>query len=147
MKHDLEDTRPFPGECRPYHGTEELSRSRSSVADGGLLQSIENGVVLGNRNADNVDALFQQLSLLMSLSRSIQTDDISAGVMIRSHLLYSDIEVIDACYSHHSVLARLAERFLFVHAMCLPRHHPLCTGHTKYSTMSAISNRTKLCRR
>src|SRR5450755_3745829 len=51
----------------------------------GLLQSIENGVVPGNRNADNGDALFQQHSLLMFPSKSIQTDGISAGVMVRSH--------------------------------------------------------------
>jgi fatty acid synthase subunit alpha len=50
----------------------------------GLLQSIENGAVPGNRNADNVDALFQQYSL-MFLSKSTQTDGISAGVMVRSY--------------------------------------------------------------
>jgi fatty acid synthase subunit alpha, fungi type len=52
----------------------------------GLLQSIENGVVPGNRNADNVDALFQQHSLLMFPSKAIQTDGISAGIMVRLHL-------------------------------------------------------------
>jgi len=61
----------------------------------GLLQSIGNGVIPGNRNADNVDALFQQHSLLMFPSKSIQTDGISAGVMVRSHKLYSDAEASD----------------------------------------------------
>jgi fatty acid synthase subunit alpha, fungi type/fatty acid synthase subunit beta, fungi type len=50
-----------------------------------LLQSVESGVVPGNRDADNVDALFQQHSLLMFSSKTIQTDGISAGVMVRSH--------------------------------------------------------------
>jgi fatty acid synthase subunit alpha, fungi type len=85
-EHNLEDTRPFPRQCHPYHGTEEFSRSlerwRSSMA--GLLQSIENRVVPGNCNADNIDALLQQHSLLMFPSKSIQTDGISAGVMVRS---------------------------------------------------------------
>ncbi|KAI9439787.1 fatty acid synthase [Lactarius indigo] len=47
----------------------------------GLLQSIASGVVPGNRNADNVDALFQQHSLLMFPSKTIKTDGITAGVM------------------------------------------------------------------
>jgi 3-oxoacyl-(acyl-carrier-protein) synthase len=89
VKHDLEDTRPFPKECHPYHGTEEFSRSLESGAAAwqmaGLLQSIGNGVVPGNRNADNVDAIFQQHLLLMFPSKSIQTDGISADVMVRSH--------------------------------------------------------------
>jgi fatty acid synthase subunit alpha, fungi type len=50
----------------------------------GLLQSIENRVVPGNRNADNIDAFFQQPSLMFPL-KSIQTDGIFAGVMVRSH--------------------------------------------------------------
>jgi fatty acid synthase subunit alpha len=48
----------------------------------GLLQSIASGVVPGNRNADNVDALFQQHSLLMFPSKTLQTDGITAGVMV-----------------------------------------------------------------
>jgi fatty acid synthase subunit alpha, fungi type len=50
----------------------------------GLLQSIASGIVPGNRNADNVDALFQQHSLLIFPSKTIQTDGITAGVMVRS---------------------------------------------------------------
>jgi hypothetical protein len=50
----------------------------------GLLQSVASGTVPGNRNADNVDALFQQHSLLMFPSKTIQTDGITAGVMVRS---------------------------------------------------------------
>jgi fatty acid synthase subunit alpha, fungi type len=48
----------------------------------GLLQSIASGTVPGNRNADNVDALFQQHSLLIFPSKTIQTDGITAGVMV-----------------------------------------------------------------
>ena len=40
----------------------------------GLLQSIATGMVPGKRNADNVDALFQEHPLLMFPSKSIQTD-------------------------------------------------------------------------
>jgi fatty acid synthase subunit alpha, fungi type len=50
----------------------------------GLLQSIASGTIPGNRNADNVDALFQQHSLLMFPSKTIQTDGIAAGVMVSS---------------------------------------------------------------
>jgi fatty acid synthase subunit alpha len=49
----------------------------------GLLQSITRHSSC-NRNADNVDALFQQHSLLMFLSKTIQTDGITAGVMVCS---------------------------------------------------------------
>jgi len=48
----------------------------------GLLQSIATGTIPGNRNADNVDAVFQQHSLLMFPSKTIQTDGITAGVMV-----------------------------------------------------------------
>ncbi|KAI0264369.1 fatty acid synthase [Gloeopeniophorella convolvens] len=47
----------------------------------GLLQTIGSGIVPGNRNADNVDALFQQHSLLMFPSKTLQTDGVTAGVM------------------------------------------------------------------
>jgi hypothetical protein len=121
------------------------------MGNGGLLQLIENGVVPGTPNVDNVDALFQQHSL-MFLSKSIQIDGISAGVMIRSHQLCSDIEAVNVRLTHVDVvvniwLARWAERLLlFIHDMCLP-HHPLCTSCTKYGTMSSISNCIKLCQR
>ena len=48
----------------------------------GVLQSIASGIIPGNRNADNVDALFQQHSLLMFPSKTLQTDGITAGVMV-----------------------------------------------------------------
>ena len=78
-----------PGNAVPIMAQKSLvGHSKGGAAAwqmAGLLQSIGNGVVPGNRNADNVDALFQQHSLLMFPSKSIQTDGISAGVMVRSH--------------------------------------------------------------
>ncbi|KAI0262764.1 hypothetical protein BC834DRAFT_1001727 [Gloeopeniophorella convolvens] len=42
-----------------------------------LLQTIGSGIVPGNRNADNVDALSQQHSLLMFPSKTLQTGGIT----------------------------------------------------------------------
>jgi len=47
----------------------------------GLLQSVDSGIVPGNRNADNVDADFRQYTYLMFPSKSIHTDGIRAGLM------------------------------------------------------------------
>ncbi|EIN09976.1 fatty acid synthase [Punctularia strigosozonata HHB-11173 SS5] len=47
----------------------------------GLLQSVITGVVPGNRNADNIDALFEERRMLMFPSKSIHTDGIRCGVM------------------------------------------------------------------
>jgi len=47
----------------------------------GLLQSVINGIVPGNRNSDNIDALFQQHTYLMFPAVPIHTDGIRAGVM------------------------------------------------------------------
>jgi fatty acid synthase subunit alpha len=47
----------------------------------GLLQSVHEGTIPGNRNADNVDAMFQKHTLLLFLSKTIHTDGIKAGVM------------------------------------------------------------------
>ncbi|KAI0787467.1 fatty acid synthase [Fomes fomentarius] len=47
----------------------------------GLLQSIESGIVPGNRNADNIDANFKQYTYLIFPSKTIHTNGIRAGVM------------------------------------------------------------------
>jgi len=47
----------------------------------GLLQSVNTGIVPGNRNNDNVDAEFHKYTYLMFSSQSIHTDGIRAGVM------------------------------------------------------------------
>ncbi|THH15787.1 hypothetical protein EW146_g4747 [Bondarzewia mesenterica] len=47
----------------------------------GLLQTVISGIVPGNRNNDNVDAMFQHYSYLMFPSKTIHTDGIRAGVM------------------------------------------------------------------
>lgn len=47
----------------------------------GLLQSINTGIIPGNRNNDNIDAEFQKYTYLMFPSKSIYTDGIRAGVM------------------------------------------------------------------
>jgi len=46
-----------------------------------LWQSINSGIIPGNRNADNIDADFRQWEHLMFPSRSIHTDGIRCGVM------------------------------------------------------------------
>ena len=47
----------------------------------GLLQSVNTGIIPGNRNSDNIDAEFQKYTYLMFPSKSIYTDGIRAGVM------------------------------------------------------------------
>lgn len=47
----------------------------------GLLQSVNTGIIPGNRNNDNVDAEFHKYTYLMFPSKSIHTDGIRAGVM------------------------------------------------------------------
>jgi len=47
----------------------------------GLLQSLNTGIIPGNRNNDNVDSHFQDRLFLMFPSKSIHTDGIRAGVM------------------------------------------------------------------
>lgn len=49
------------------------------------VSSSRSGKRFWQRNADNDDALFQQHSLLMFPSESIQTGGTFAGVMVRSH--------------------------------------------------------------
>ena len=47
----------------------------------GLLQSINAGIIPGNRNSDNIDAEFRKYTYLMFPSKSIYTDGIRAGIM------------------------------------------------------------------
>jgi len=47
----------------------------------GLLNTINSGIVPGNRSADNVDDHFQHRSFLMFPSKTIHTDGIRAGIM------------------------------------------------------------------
>ncbi|KAI0368773.1 fatty acid synthase [Pilatotrama ljubarskyi] len=47
----------------------------------GLLQSVDSGIIPGNRNADNIDANFKQYTYLIFPSKTIHTDGVRAGVM------------------------------------------------------------------
>ncbi|KAI0635636.1 fatty acid synthase [Trametes polyzona] len=47
----------------------------------GLLQSVQSGIIPGNRNADNIDANFKQHTFLIFPSKTIHTDGIRAGIM------------------------------------------------------------------
>ncbi|OBZ65349.1 hypothetical protein A0H81_14665 [Grifola frondosa] len=47
----------------------------------GLFQSVESGIIPGNRNADNVDANFKKYTYLVFPSKMIHTDGIRTGVM------------------------------------------------------------------
>lgn len=113
----------------------------------GLLQSIASGTVPGNRNADNVDALFQEHSLLMFPSKTIQTDGITAGVMVCPSS-YRLAYATNIFFSRHSVLAKLAERLLLsAHVTFLPQRRPLCSSHTRSDTRNAISSRINQCQK
>ncbi|KAF7312560.1 Fatty acid synthase subunit alpha [Mycena indigotica] len=47
----------------------------------GLLQTVNSGIVPGNRNADNIDSHFQDRRYLLFPSKPVHTDGIRAGVM------------------------------------------------------------------
>ncbi|KAF8525925.1 hypothetical protein BU17DRAFT_74311 [Hysterangium stoloniferum] len=47
----------------------------------GLCQTVNSGIIPGNRNADNVDKELQQWEYLMFPSKSIHTDGIKAGLL------------------------------------------------------------------
>ncbi|KAG9315241.1 hypothetical protein JVU11DRAFT_4375 [Chiua virens] len=47
----------------------------------GLLQTVDTGIIPGNRNCDNIDARFEAHHYLMFPSKSIHTNGIRAGVM------------------------------------------------------------------
>ncbi|CAK5268309.1 unnamed protein product [Mycena citricolor] len=47
----------------------------------GLVQTVASGIIPGNRNSDNVDAIFRDRTYLMFPSKTIHTDGIKAGVM------------------------------------------------------------------
>ncbi|KAH9856627.1 fatty acid synthase [Lenzites betulinus] len=47
----------------------------------GLLQSVDSGIIPGNRNADNIDVNFQKYTYLLFPSKTIHTDGIRAGAM------------------------------------------------------------------
>ena len=47
----------------------------------GILQSVNTGIIPGNRNRDNIDTEFRKHTYLMFPSKSIYTDGIRAGVM------------------------------------------------------------------
>ena len=75
MEHDFEELDCSPGNAVPIMAQKSLvGHSKGGAAawqKAGLLQSVESGVVPGNHDADNVDALFQQRSLLMFSSKII----------------------------------------------------------------------------
>lgn len=60
----------------------------------GLCQTVNSGIVPGNRNADNVDKELRQWEYLMFPSKSIHTDGIKAGLMVCRFALVHTI-VID----------------------------------------------------
>ncbi|EJU05022.1 fatty acid synthase [Dacryopinax primogenitus] len=74
-----------PGNCVPVIAQKYLTGHPKGGAAAwmlqGLIQSIESGIVPGNRNADNVDAVLRKFEYLMFPSKSIHTDGISAGLL------------------------------------------------------------------
>ncbi|KAJ1994195.1 fatty acid synthase alpha subunit Lsd1 [Dimargaris cristalligena] len=47
----------------------------------GMLQVLQTGIIPGNRNADNIDALLEKYDHVLYPSRSIHTDGIKAGLL------------------------------------------------------------------
>ncbi|KAI8145418.1 fatty acid synthase [Fennellomyces sp. T-0311] len=47
----------------------------------GMIQSLNSGIVPGNRNADNVDEVLKEFEYILYPSRSIQTDGLKAGLL------------------------------------------------------------------
>ncbi|KZP00458.1 fatty acid synthase [Calocera viscosa TUFC12733] len=74
-----------PGNCVPAIAQKFLTGHPKGGAAAwmlqGLVQSVESGIIPGNRNADNVDASLRKFEYLMFPSKSIHTDGINAGLM------------------------------------------------------------------
>lgn len=111
----------------------------------GLLHSVGTGIIPGNRNNDNVDAKFQHYSYLMFPSKTIHTDGVRAGVMVRSCGIspcqlransfissLPSVSVKSAALPSSSTLATSLPLF----------NHP-CTSHTGSVTTHATSSRTR----
>ena len=47
----------------------------------GMIQTLNSGLVPGNRNADNVDEVLKEFEYIVYPSRSIQTDGLKAGIL------------------------------------------------------------------
>ncbi|KAJ7749517.1 hypothetical protein DFH07DRAFT_553456 [Mycena maculata] len=62
----------------------------------GLIQTVTTGIVPGNRNSDNIDSHFKDRRFLIFPSKSIHTDGIRAGVMVRASCLKSTTTRSDA---------------------------------------------------
>ena len=105
----------------------------------GLLQSVSSGIVPGNRNAEyvmvsylrpfhlfllsNIDALFKKHTYLMFPSKTIHTDGIKAGVMVRR---YCCLEYpITHCYRLVVLRLRSSRRHL---RDCSPTLLTRCSG-------------------
>ncbi|KIK60627.1 hypothetical protein GYMLUDRAFT_998761 [Collybiopsis luxurians FD-317 M1] len=92
-----------------------------------LLDSINSGVIAGNRMADNVDDHFEHHTHLMFPSRSIQTDGIQAGIMssfsftqvsgtllmLHLHYLFRSIDPVKhEAYKQHAVHMKLSNKVM-----------------------------------
>ncbi|KIK50806.1 hypothetical protein GYMLUDRAFT_983925 [Collybiopsis luxurians FD-317 M1] len=92
-----------------------------------LLDSINSGVIAGNRMADNVNDHFEHCTHLMFPSRSIQTDGIQAGIMssfsftqvggtllmLHPHYLFGSIDPVKyEAYKQHAVHAKLSNKVM-----------------------------------
>jgi hypothetical protein len=140
----LETIKRTPGNAVPIMAQKSLvGHSKGGAAAwqmAGLLQTIEHGVVPGNRNADNIDALFQQHPLLMFPSKTIQTDGISAGIMVRSH--YIELE-IDRRLTHFEVVVRFWPGWrncsCYTSTLCACRSGALCVRVVQGTAQGAQS--------
>lgn len=84
----------------------------------GLCQTVNSGIIPGNRNADNVDKELQQWEYLMFPSKSIHTDGIKAGLMVRT-FVYRIANSIKNYIRLRSALGKLeALLLLFILVTC-----------------------------
>ncbi|QRV90063.1 fatty acid synthase subunit beta [Ceratobasidium sp. AG-Ba] len=74
-----------PGNAVPVIAQKNLTGHPKGAAAAwmllGLCQSINSGIIPGNRNADNVDPALREFDYLVFPSKSIHTDGIKAGLM------------------------------------------------------------------
>ncbi|KAG8716660.1 3-oxoacyl-[acyl-carrier-protein] synthase [Ceratobasidium sp. 394] len=74
-----------PGNAVPVIAQKNLTGHPKGAAAAwmllGLCQSINSGIIPGNRNADNVDPALREFEYLFFPSKSIHTDGIKAGLM------------------------------------------------------------------
>jgi fatty acid synthase subunit alpha len=110
----------------------------------GLLQSVYEATIPGNRNADNVDSMFQKHTLLMFPSKTIHTDGIKAGVMVSGYgVELLRLKLTDLSSPRSVSVRSAAQSSSSTRGTCSVRSSRRCTRRTRPATASGPRGRTR----